>query len=291
MKEAQLLYGKEIAEQVQGDLKNQLAQIKAEYNEQPKMVALQIGAQAASEMYVKRQADTANSLGIQHELIQLDNQVTQEEALNKIHELNQDPTVHAIIIQMPLPEHLNLNQVLSAIDPHKDAEGVHTDNLGRLVLKKARITPCTAMSALQLINSTGVDLYGKEAVVVGSSKVVGRPISLLLLEQMATVTVCHIGTSEKGDLESHIRRAEVLVVAVGSPNLIPGDWIREDAIVIDIGINRVDGKTVGDIEFEKAKEKAAYITPVPGGVGPLTVTMLMKNVVEAYLWQKGNTEE
>ncbi len=287
----QLLKGQDIAGKVQEGIRKDLSRIQEEFGERPKLVALQVGEQQASQLYVKKQHDTAENLGITHELLQLKTDITQEETIEKIDELNHDDSVHAIIIQMPLPEHMNLEKVLSSIHYKKDAEGVHTDNLGRLVLKKAKVAPCTAIAALELINSTGVDLYGKEAVVVGSSKVIGRPVSLLLLEQMATVTVCHLGTFKKGDLESHVRRAEVLVVAVGKANLIPGEWIREGAIVIDIGINRVDGKTVGDVDFESAKEKASFITPVPGGVGPLTVTMLMRNVVNAYLWQKGKETE
>ena len=287
MKEAQLLKGAEIAKQVQEELKAQLARIQTKYQESPKLAALQVGSPSASEIYVKKQKDAAESLGIHYELISMPESSTEAQVLERVEKLNRDPKIHAIIIQMPMPAHIRGNHVLSAVNSHKDAEGVHIDNLGRLVMQTAKVVPCTALAAVRLAESAGVDLFGKEAVLVGQSKIVGRPAALLLLEHKCTVTICHSGTSKAGKLEEHVKRAEVLIVAVGRPNMIPGEWIRKDAIVIDVGINRVDGKTVGDVDFEGAKTRAAFITPVPGGVGPLTVTMLMKNVVQAYLWQKG----
>ncbi|MBI4970836.1 MAG: bifunctional 5,10-methylenetetrahydrofolate dehydrogenase/5,10-methenyltetrahydrofolate cyclohydrolase [Candidatus Omnitrophica bacterium] len=287
VKEAQLLKGAEIAKQVQEEIKTKLAEIKSKYGESPKLVALQVGAQSASELYVKKQKDTAESLGIQYEFVLMDEKSTEADVIKKVRQLNQDPKIHAIIIQMPMPAHIRGNHILSAVDSHKDAEGVHVDNMGRLVLQTAKVAPCTAIAAVRLAESTGINLFGKEVVLVGQSKIVGRPAAFLLLEHRATITICHTGTAKAGKLEDHVRRAEVLIVAVGKPNMIPGEWVREGAVVIDVGINRVDGKTVGDVDFEGAKKRAAFITPVPGGVGPLTVTMLMKNVVQAYLWQKG----
>lgn len=287
VKEAQLLKGAEIAKQVQEELRAKLSQIKSKYNETPKLVALQVGVPAASEIYVKKQKDTAESLGIQYELIQLDEKTSEADVIKAVQKLNQDKKVHGIILQLPMPAHIKSNHVMSAVDSHKDAEGIHVDNLGRIVMQTAKVIPCTALAAVRLAESAGVDLHGKEAVIVGQSKIVGRPAALLLLEHKCTITICHSGTSKAGKLEEHVRRAEVLIVAVGKANMIPGNWIREGAIVIDVGINRVEGKTVGDVDFEGAKSRAAFITPVPGGVGPLTVTMLMKNVVQAYLWQKG----
>jgi methylenetetrahydrofolate dehydrogenase (NADP+)/methenyltetrahydrofolate cyclohydrolase len=168
---------------------------------------------------------------------------------------------------------------MNAIAPEKDAEGMHPENLGKVLLGSFSVAPCTAQAALTLIESTAINLYGKEAVIVGHSEIVGKPLSMLLLNKFATTMVCHIATGERGVLPEHVKRAEILVVAVGKAGLIKGEWIKEGAIVIDVGINRVGEKIVGDVEFEKAFERAAFITPVPGGVGPLTVTMLMRNVV------------
>jgi methylenetetrahydrofolate dehydrogenase (NADP+)/methenyltetrahydrofolate cyclohydrolase len=191
-----------------------------------------------------------------------------------------------MIIQMPLPQQIDYKKISQFILPEKDAEGMHPANIGKIVFGKARILPCTPAAVMELLNSTGIDLYGKEAVVVGHSEIVGKPLCLLLLEKFATVTVCHIGTSKAGKLEEHVRKAEILIVAVGKAGLIKGEWVKDGAIVIDVGINRVADKIVGDVEFEGAEKHASYITPVPGGVGPLTVTMLMRNLVEAARLQK-----
>jgi methylenetetrahydrofolate dehydrogenase (NADP+)/methenyltetrahydrofolate cyclohydrolase len=187
---------------------------------------------------------------------------------------------------MPLPKQIDYKIISSFIAPEKDAEGMHPANLGKVLLGKAKIIPCTAKSAFTLVKSTGVKLYGKEVVVVGHGEIAGKPLSLLFLEEFATTTVCHIGTSEAGKLVEHVKRAEILVVAVGKAGLIKGEWIKDGAIVIDVGINRVEGKVVGDVEFEEAEKRASWITPVPGGVGPLTVTMLMQNLIEATKLQQ-----
>ena len=189
--------------------------------------------------------------------------------------------MHGIIIQMPLPASIDYKKISQYIEPAKDVEGMHPANIGKLLFGKSKLVPCTAAAAMELINSTGVDLYGKEVVIVGHSEIVGKPLAMLLLDKFATVTVCHIGTSKAGKLEEHVKQAEILIVAVGKAGLIKGHLIKEGAIVIDVGINRVADKIVGDVEFEAAEKRASWITPVPGGVGPLTVTMLMRNLVEA----------
>ena len=184
---------------------------------------------------------------------------------------------------MPLPLHIDYKKTSEHIAPAKDAEGMHPLNMGRIVFGKSKVLPCTASAVMELVNSVGVNLSGKEVVIVGHSEIVGKPLSLLFLDKLATVTVCHIGTSKAGKLEEHVKRAEILVVAVGKAGLIKGGWIKEGAIVVDVGINRVEDKIVGDVEFEEAEKRAAWITPVPGGVGPLTVVMLMRNLVECAL--------
>ncbi|MBI4398855.1 MAG: bifunctional 5,10-methylenetetrahydrofolate dehydrogenase/5,10-methenyltetrahydrofolate cyclohydrolase [Candidatus Omnitrophica bacterium] len=286
MKEALLLEGSKIAKRVEESLREELRRIQSKYQESPKLVAIQVGTPPASALYVKKQKDTAGLLGIQHELLQIEETASESDVIQIIQDLNRNPKVHGIILELPMPAQIHPQRVLMAIDAKKDAEGIHVDNLGRLLMQEAKLIPSTALAAFELVLAAGVPLAGKEAVVVGQSKIVGRPAAFLLLEQKCTVTICHTGTAKRGFLEAHVKRAEVLIVAVGKPNMIPGSWIREGAIVVDVGINRVEGKTVGDVDFEGARSRAAFITPVPGGVGPLTVTMLMKNVVQAYLWQK-----
>ncbi len=275
---AKLLEGKIIAGQIKEDLKKEIASFK----EKPKLVSIEVGENAASAVYIKSQKKNAENLGIEYELKTLDAGITERDLLEEIKKLNQDKTVSGIIVQLPLPKGIDHKSVMSAIAPEKDAEGMHPENLGRVLLGSAKLAPCTAQAAMELIESTGVNLHGKEAVVVGHSEIVGKPLSMLLLNKFVTTCVCHIATGERGVLPEHVKRAEILVVAVGKAGLIRGDWVKEGAIVIDVGINRVGDKLVGDVEFEKARERAAFITPVPGGVGPLTVTMLMKNVVESF---------
>lgn len=281
---SKLLEGKIVAEKYQKEIAKEFNKLYKMTKQKPKMVAIKVNEDQASELYLRSQRRAADATGVDHETIALIG-TTQRRLLSTIHDLNRDPKVHGIMLQMPLPEGFHLEEILDSIDPKKDVEGVTSYNLGQLVLKKNRLVPCTALASIALIDETGEKLYGKEAVVVGSSKVVGRPVALLLLERMVTTTICHIATSEAGKLESHVKRADILVVGVGKANVIPGHWIKEGAIVIDVGINRVENKTVGDVEFEVAKERAKYITPVPGGVGPLTVTILMKNLLTAFRWQ------
>jgi methylenetetrahydrofolate dehydrogenase (NADP+)/methenyltetrahydrofolate cyclohydrolase len=239
------------------------------------------GENSGAASYVKSQSKAAESLGIEYRLQSLPQDTSEDALIDFIRKLNSDRSVNGIIIQMPLPAGIDYKKISSYISPEKDIEGMHPQNIGKLLFGKARLIPCTAASAMELINSSGMDLYGKEAVIVGHSEIVGKPLALLLLDKFATVTVCHIGTSKAGKLEEHVRRAEILVVEAGKAGLVKGDWIKEGAVVIDVGINRIGDKIVGDVEFEGAEKRAGFITPVPGGVGPLTVTMLMRNLVGA----------
>jgi len=279
---AQLLSGKEIAAKIKESLAVEVAELKQKHGRGPVLAAVQLGENPGSAVYVKSQKTNAEKLGLEYQLHQLDDSTSQQELIDFIEKLNNDDKVDGIILQMPVPEGIDGRKVVQHIRPDKDAEGMHPENLGKVVLASGALAPCTPQAVMELIAASGIDLYGKEAVVVGHSEIVGKPVSLLLLEKFATTTVCHIGTGERGNLPDHVKKAEVLVVAVGVPGLVKGDWIKEGAVVIDVGINRVDGKIVGDVEFEKASEKAAFITPVPGGVGPLTVTMLLRNVIQAF---------
>lgn len=247
------------------------------------LTAILVGSTAAGELYAERQRQACQTVGINYELRTLPADLLAIDLARTIQALNHDPAVSGIMLHLPLPGHLDATAMQYQIDPVKDVEGVNPANIGYVVYGHTLIAPCTALAVIELIKSTGVSLRGAEAVVVGASEIAGKPIALLLTEQMATITLCHIATR---DLEQHTRRAEILVVAVGKPSLIGADAVRDGAIVIDVGINRVvqpDGtkKTVGDVDFESVKERAGWITPVPGGVGPMTVSMLLKNTLRS----------
>jgi len=282
----QLLEGKTVALKIKEQIKAEIADLKNKSGVQPKLVSVQLGENSASEIYIKSQEKTARDLGIDYELKKLGAGVTQDELIKAIELLNKDKSAHGIIIQMPLPQHIDAKLISRYISPLKDIESVHPQNMGEIVFGTAKILPCTAAACMELLNSVpSIELYGKEAVVVGHSEIVGKPLALLLLNKFVTTTVCHIATGQRGTLPEFVKKAEILIVAVGKAGLVKGDWVKPGAIVIDVGINRVEGKIVGDVEFDKALEKASYITPVPGGVGPLTVAILMRNVVEAFKQQ------
>jgi len=279
---AKLLEGKPIAEKIKAEIIQEIKSLK----QAPVLANIQVGENPGAASYVKSQAKVAESLGVVYQLHKLSQDITENTLIEFIQKLNTDKAVNGMIIQMPLPAQIDYKKISNFISPEKDIEGMHPANMGKIVFGKAKILPCTPAAVMELLNSTGIELYGKEVVVVGHSEIVGKPLSLLLLDKFATVTVCHIGTSKAGKLEEHVKKAEILIVAVGKAGLIKGEWIKENAIVIDVGINRVGDKIVGDVEFEAAEKRASYITPVPGGVGPLTVTMLMRNLVEAAKLQK-----
>ena len=279
---AKLLEGKPIAEKIKEEIRQRVSTHKV----RPVLASIQVGENAGAASYVKSQAKVAEGLGIDYQLHKLGDDVTEARLIDFVQKLNENKSVNGIIIQMPLPAHIDYKKISGFILPEKDVEGMHPANIGKLLFGKASILPCTPAAVMELLNSTGVDLYGKEVVVVGHSEIVGKPLALLLLDKFATVTVCHIGTAKAGKLEEHVKKAEVLIVAVGKAGLIKGEWVKEGAIVIDVGINRVADKIVGDVEFEAAEKRASYITPVPGGVGPLTVTMLMRNLIEAAKLQQ-----
>jgi len=277
-----LLEGKPIAEKIKGAIQSDIGALKSKYSKVPKLLAIQIGENASSAVYIKSQKKTAESLGIEYELKTLPQDISQGDVENLIKTLNEDGSITAIILQLPVPKGIDGKKIVGLISPEKDAEGMHPQNIGKILLGNYKIGPCTAMAVMELLESSKVDLYGKEAVVVGHSEIVGKPLALMLLNKFATTTVCHIATGERGVLADHVKNAEVLIVAVGKAGLIKGEWIKDGAIVIDVGINRVGDKIAGDVEFEGASMKASYITPVPGGVGPITTTILMRNVVELF---------
>jgi len=279
---AALLEGKVIAEGLKAAIKSEVEALKAKTGRIPKLVAVQLGENASSAVYVKAQTKVAQNLGIEYDLKVFPATITQPEAENIISELNADKNISAVILQLPVPKGIDAKKLVNMISPEKDAEGMHPENLGKILLGQYKTGPCTAMAVMELLESTKVNLYGKEAVIVGHSEIVGKPLAMMLLNKFATTTVCHIATGERGILADHVKRAEILVVAVGKAGIVKGDWVRNGAIVVDVGINRVGDKIVGDVEFEGASGKAAFITPVPGGVGPITTTILMRNTVELF---------
>jgi methylenetetrahydrofolate dehydrogenase (NADP+) / methenyltetrahydrofolate cyclohydrolase len=277
-----IIDGKKIAKEMNDSVKEKICGLSPSVGGRPRLISLSAGHSEDSEIYVNMQKRLAEKVGIEFCPIEVDVTITQEKLLNEIKKLNSDSTVTAIIVQKPLPEGINHDVIVAGILPEKDAEGIHPYNLGKILRREAQIVPCTPGAVMKILNAENVSLYGKEVVIIGHSAIVGKPLSLMMLNEMATTTVCHLGTYEKGDLISHARKADILVVAVGNPEMVKEDWVRDGAVVIDVGINRVGERIVGDVDLDKVAKKASFITPVPGGVGPVTVSILMRNVYRAY---------
>ena len=275
---AQLIDGKAIAAEITEEMRLR-AQALREKGIVPCLAVILAGNDPASEIYVRNKRRACKRAGIESRMIRLDQSVSREEILREIHALNQDPAVHAVLVQLPLPGHLDETEILSAVLPEKDADGFHPLNAGRLLTGEKGVLPCTPAGCMELLRRTGVSLSGAEAVVIGRSNIVGKPMSLLLLRENCTVTLCHSRTK---NLAEHVRRADVVICAVGRPGLVTGEMIKPGATVIDVGINRLAaGRVVGDADFESVSAVAGAITPVPGGVGPMTIAMLMKNAILA----------
>lgn len=277
---AQVISGSAMASQIKTNISEKIAQYVQQGKRKPGLAVILVGADPASQVYVGSKRKSCAEIGIESKSYDLSAETTESELLALIEQLNQDDSVNGILVQLPLPKQIGSTKVIEAIVPHKDVDGFHPYNVGRLAQRIPTLRSCTPYGVIKLLESTGVDLYGQHAVIVGASNIVGRPMALELLLAGSTVTVTHRFTK---DLEQHVRQADILVVAVGKPEFIPGDWIKEGAIVIDVGINRgADGKLKGDVEYSIASQKASFITPVPGGVGPMTVAMLMQNTLQAY---------
>ena len=275
---AQIIDGKKVAADIQEDLKKKIAALKARGID-PCLAVVLVGENPASKKYVASKEKTCVQLGITSIAHKIPETTTQEELVNLVDALNSDKKVHGILIQLPLPKGLDEKEVMNRIAPEKDVDGFGPQSLGRLVLDEAGFLPCTPHGAMKMLEAYGIDPSGKHAVVLGRSVIVGKPLALLLLRKNATVTICH---SRTADLKGECLRADILCVAIGKPKFVKGDWIKEGAAIIDIGINvNEEGKIVGDVDFDAAKERAGFITPVPGGAGPMTIAMLMYNTVEA----------
>ncbi len=276
---AQIIDGKAIAAQIRHTIKTRVSERLEHGLHPPGLAVVLVGQNPASEIYVANKRKACEEVGFLSFSFDLPDTTSQVELLKLITQLNRDNSVDGILVQLPLPTHINSQAILEAIRPDKDVDGFHPYNVGRLAQRNPILRPCTPYGVMKLLENTGVDLYQQDAVVVGASNIVGRPMALELLLGGCTVTVCHRFTK---NLRAQVERADIVVVAVGKPNLIPGEWVKPGAIVIDVGMNRLaDGKLCGDIEFTAAAERASWITPVPGGVGPMTVAMLLHNTLFA----------
>ena len=274
---AQILDGKKMSESLRGELALRVEQLKKR-GITPGLAVILVGNDPASEIYVRNKGKGCEEVGMYSRTIRMPQETTQEELEAAIAELNGDPAIHGILVQLPLPAHLDEQAALKTILPEKDVDGFHLINAGHMLTGTEGVVACTPRGALYMIKSTGMDLNGKEAVVIGRSNIVGKPMAMLLLRENCTVTICHSRTK---NLAEHTRRADILVAAVGKAGFVTADMVKPGAVVIDVGINRVDGKVCGDVDFDAVKDVASWITPVPGGVGRMTITMLLANTVEA----------
>ena len=277
---ARILDGRAVGATVRAGLAETIAAFTENGHRPPGLAVVQVGGDPASSVYVAKKREACAKLGIASFSHDLDASISQPELDALVDELNIDERVDGILVQLPLPEHLSADSIIERIDPDKDVDGFHPTNIGRLAIRQPGLRPCTPYGVMRLLEETGRDLHGVEAVVVGASNIVGRPMALELLLAGATVTVCHRFTE---DLAAHVQRADLVVVAAGKPGLVKGEWIKDGATVIDVGIHRRDdGSLYGDVDFDTASERAGFITPVPGGVGPMTIAMLIHNTVTSW---------
>ncbi len=282
---AQILDGKSISAQIRSKVKQQVDEILAQGQRPPGLAVVLVGENPASEVYVRNKRNACEQVGFKSELIQLPANTSEESLLQLIDNLNQREDMDGILVQLPLPDQIDEETVTERILPTKDVDGFHPYNIGRLVLRMPLLRPCTPRGIMTMLEQTGVELAGKDAVIIGQSNIVGRPMALELLMAKCTITVCH---SKTRDLIEKIRNADIIVAAVGRPKFVQGDWVKPGAIVIDVGINRLeDGKLCGDVDFDGASKNAAWITPVPGGVGPMTVATLLENTLQAVVLHAG----
>lgn len=275
---AQILDGKKIAAQLTEIVKRDVAKFKDDRGVTPGLTVIIVGENPASKVYVNRKHKACEELGINSEVVRLPETTSQEQLLQEIDRLNGDEKVHGILVQLPLPKHINSELVLERISPLKDVDGFHPTNVGNLTIGKEGLVPCTPYGVIKMLEISGIPVEGKRAVVLGRSNIVGKPMTLLLMSRNATVTVCHSRTK---DLAAVCREGDILVAAIGKPEFVTRDMVKPGAVVIDVGINRVGEKLVGDVKFDEVQEVAGYITPVPGGVGPLTIGMLLHNTLKA----------
>ena len=277
---AQIINGREVSRATREEIKRETEELYDKYGRRPGLAVIIVGEDPASKVYVANKEKGCAEVGFYSELYRLPETTSMDELLGLIEKLNNDDKINGILCQLPLPKHLNEQEVILAINPNKDVDAFHPVNTGKIMIGNHSFLPCTPAGVMKLIESTGVEISGKECVVIGRSNIVGKPQSMLLLQANGTVTICHSRTK---NLSEVTRRADILVVAIGKADFVTGDMIKEGAVVIDVGMNRrADGKLTGDVDFESAERVAGYITPVPGGVGPMTITMLLQNTLTAF---------
>lgn len=274
---AEVIYGKQLAEDLREEMKQEVSTLHQK-GIHPKLVVVIIGEDPASRSYVKGKQRASEKVGMESDLIELSVDTSEKELLDLIERLNQDDSVHGILVQLPVPEHISDQKIIEAIDPKKDVDGFHPQSVGKMMTGQDTFFPCTPYGILVMLQRANIELEGQHVVIIGRSNLVGKPVGQLLLNENATVTHCHSRTK---DLRAHTKQADILILAAGKASLISGEDIKEGAVVIDVGVNRVDGKLTGDVDFESAKEVASHITPVPKGVGPMTITMLLHNTIKA----------
>ena len=274
-----LIDGKKVSAEIRNRLKQETVRLKQETGCMPGLATVLVGEDPASAVYVRNKNKVCDEVGFQSFGQNLSAATTEEELLNIIKTLNANDQVNGILVQLPLPDHIDSEKILLSIDPEKDVDGFHPINVGKLAIGNALLTPCTPTGIIALLDYYDIEIAGKHAVILGRSNIVGKPVAHLLLQRHATVTICHSKTT---NLKEVTLRADILIAAVGRPHFVSSDMVKEAAVVIDVGINRVDGKLIGDVEFDPVAEKAAFITPVPGGVGPMTIALLMENTLKAF---------
>ena len=281
-----IISGKEISVKIKDQLKEEVSKIKETYPRLPKLVVILVGDNQASQTYVRNKERGCQYIGIESEILRHDASFSEIELLQEINDLNNDDTVDGILVQLPLPQHINEEKVLDAIVPSKDVDCFHPENVAKLFLGQHSLVPCTPKGMMVLLEEINYDLAGKEVVIVGRSNIVGKPVALLCLQKNATVTIAH---SQTKDLKAVCSRADVLIAAIGKPKFFNHEYVKDGAVVLDVGINRDENnKLCGDVDFDDVKDKVSAITPVPGGIGPMTITMLMKNTIEAFYHRNGD---
>ena len=281
---AEIIDGRLVSQSLRTKIASEIGELSAKYGETPGLAVIKVGDDPASAVYVRNKHKACLDVGIRSYQIELPEATTEQELLSKIDELNGDPQVNGILVQLPLPRHISEDSVISRISPEKDVDAFHAQNVGKIMIGNYTFLPCTPAGVMELLAYYNINVEGKRCVVIGRSNIVGKPMSLLLLEKNGTVTVCHSRTKNLSDIT---READILVVAIGRAGFLSADMVKDGAVVVDVGINRLpDGKLCGDVCFDEVSERASYITPVPGGVGPMTITMLLKNTVSAFVMQK-----
>lgn len=274
-----IIDGKKIASEINEDAKKEVEKLKIKYNQSPCLATVVVGKDESSKLYVKKRGKICEKIGVISKVYDLPEDSEENNVLELIGKMNNDENVHGIIVQLPLPKHIDKRKISEAVSPEKDVDCMNPLNIGRLASGNEAVAPCTPKAVIAILEKSGIKIKGKNVVIVGRSRIVGRPLALMLINRDATVTICHTKTK---NLEKHTKNADILVAAAGSPTLIKNEMVKENAVVIDVGINVVNNNIVGDVDFENVKNKASFITPVPGGVGPVTIAMIMKNTVEAF---------